>query len=221
MARYILGVDWADQSHEICVVDEQGERIKEQTLTNTVDSFSAFGRWLYECTADGLELWAAIEKPEGRIIDFLLDHGVLVYPINPKSLDRARDRFRVSRSKSDAFDAWVLAQFLRTDHAHLSPLCPNSPPAAELKLLTRDYQKLVQQKTRWINQLKATLKEYYPRPLELFELITCPTALDFLQRYPTPEKAQRLTKKQWRTFAQKHRWNAGPLEQVWQILRQP
>ena len=75
----------------------------------------------------------AIEKPEGRIVDFLLDDGVVVYPINPKAVDRARDRFRMSGSKSDLFDAYVLAEFLRTDHGHLRALQPNSEQAKNLK----------------------------------------------------------------------------------------
>src|SRR4029453_1865095 len=102
------------------------------------------------------ELWAAIEKPEGRIVDFLLDDGVVVYPINPKAVDRARDRFRMSGSKRDLFDVFVFLGFLRTDHGHLRALQPNSEPAQELKMLTRDYQRLVTQRTRLLNQVVAT-----------------------------------------------------------------
>ena len=129
---------------------------------------SEFGRWLHERRAQSIELWASIEKPHGRIVDFLLDHGVVVYPVNPKALDRARDRFRMSQSKSDSFDAYVLAEFLRTDHAHLRALELNSAQAQELKLLTRDHHRLGRHKTRLINQIEVTLKEYYPRPLEVF-----------------------------------------------------
>src|SRR5947208_10823005 len=121
-----------------------------------------FGRWLHERQAEQIELWAAIEKPEGRVVDFLLDHGVVVYPVNPKALDRVRDRFRMSPSKSDGFDAYVLAEFLRTDHAHLRALEPNSAEGQELKMLTRDHQRLGRQKTRLLNQIGITLKEYYP-----------------------------------------------------------
>ena len=100
------------------------------------EGFAEFGRWLDERPrAAGRELWAAIEKPEGRIVDFLLDHGVVVYPINPKALDRARDRFRMSGAKSDPFDAYVLARSSqRTDQAHLRVLRPNSEKAQELKM---------------------------------------------------------------------------------------
>ena len=80
---------------------------------------------------------AAIERPDGRVVDFLLDHGVVVYPVNPKALTQARDRFRQSGAKDDPFDARVLADFLRTDHARLCALQPSSEAAQELKVLTR------------------------------------------------------------------------------------
>ncbi|MFQ6093966.1 MAG: transposase [bacterium] len=96
-------------------------------------------------------------------MDFLLDHGVVVYPVNPKALNRARDRFRSSGARDDWFDAWVLAEFLRTDHVHLRPLRPSSEQAQELKMLTRDYHRLVGEQSCLLNQLTATLKEYYPR----------------------------------------------------------
>jgi len=178
--RDYMGVDWADREHAVWVEDEQGAKVAELTVQHTAEGLSEFGRWLYERRAQGSELWAAIEKPDGRVVDFLLDHGVVVYPVNPKALDRARDRFRMSGAKSDPFDARVLAAFLRTDHPHLRPLLPNSEPAQELKLLTRDYQRMVRQQTRLVNQLTATLKEYYPRPLELFEELTTSLARAFL-----------------------------------------
>ena len=154
--------------------------------SENVEGLAEFGRWLDEQRAKAIELWAAIEKPQGRIVDFLLDHGVVVYPVNPKALDRARDRFRMSQSKSDSFDAYVLAEFVRTDHGHLRALEPNSEQAQELKLLTRDHHRLRRHKTRLLNQIEVTLKEYYPRPLEVFSDLESKIALDFLKQYPTP-----------------------------------
>ena len=80
----------------------------------------------------------------------------MVYPVNPKAVDRARDRFRMSSSKSNSFDAYVLAEFLRTDHGHLRPLEPSSQQAQELKMLSRDEHRLVRQKTRLLNQIRVT-----------------------------------------------------------------
>src|SRR4029434_9464918 len=109
--RYYLGVDWADQTHAVWVVDEQGAKVASRAVPHTAAGLSEWGRELDEWRAQGFELWAAIERPEGRVVDFLLDHGVVVYPVNPKALDRARDRFRPSAAKSDAFRARVLAEF--------------------------------------------------------------------------------------------------------------
>src|SRR5713226_9577910 len=146
--RYYIGVDWADAEHAVWVEDETATTIVSRSVPQTPEGLSEWGRWLDERRADGVELWAAIEKPEGRIVDFLLDHGVLVFPVNPKAVDRARDRFRISGAKSDPFDARVLATFLRTDHGHLAPLRPSSEAAQELKGLTRDYARQVRQQTR-------------------------------------------------------------------------
>jgi len=190
-------------------------------LAQRVEEMTAFGRWLEERTTEGIELWASIEKPEGRIVEFLLDHGVVVYPVNPKALDRVRDRFRMSQSKSDAFDAYVLADFLRTDHGHLRALTPSSVEAQELKLLTRDYRNLMRQKVRLQNQLRMTLKEYYCEPLEAFSELDTALALDFLKEYPTPEALAKLSRKQWGVFAKQHRLTQKRTEELWQALSRP
>lgn len=221
MSRYYMGVDWADAEHAVWVGDEAGAQVAVLRVTHTAEGLSEFGRWLYERRAQGIELWAAIEKPEGRVVDFLLDHGMVVYPVNPKALDRARDRFRMSGAKSDPFDARVLAEFLRTDHPHLRPLVPNSEPAQELKLLTRDYQRQVRLQTRLLNQLTATLKEYDPRPLEVFEDLKTALARDFLQAYPTPQAVAALTPTQWKKFARAHGVSPARTAALWEGLKAP
>jgi transposase len=194
--RYYLGVDWADQQHAVWVLEEHGTKVTSRTVPHTAAGFSEWGRELHQWQAQGIELWAAIERPEGRVVDFLLDHGVVVYPVNPKALARARDRSRQAGAKSDPFDARVLADFLRTDHGRLQALPPSSEAAQELKYLTEDYRRQVRQQTRLVNQLTATLKAYYPRALEVTELTTA-LAREFLQAYPTPAAVAGLTDKQW------------------------
>src|SRR5262249_25418556 len=139
--RYYLGVDWADEQHAGWVMEEHCTKVGSRTVPHGAVGFSEWGRELHEWQAQGVELWAAIERPEGRVVDFLLDHGVVVYPVNPKALDRARDRFRQGGAKSDPFDARVLADFLRTDHARLRALQPSSEAAQRPKLLTADCQR--------------------------------------------------------------------------------
>jgi transposase len=221
MERYYLGLDWGDQSHAVWVVNEAGDKVWAGQVKQRAEELGEFAHRLYGWASGGVEIWGSVEKPEGRIVDFLLDHGVVVYPVNPKSLDRARDRFRVSGSKSDPFDARVLAEFLRTDHGHLRPLVPNSPHAQELKLMTTDHERLVQQQTRLINQLKATLKEYYPLILEMFHHINTPTALDLLTRYPSPEALARMTAEDWQSFATEHRLRSRRAAELWEQAKAP
>lgn len=220
MGRYYLGVDWGDRVHAVAVGDEGGRKVAEMKVEESVEGLAEFGRWMDERRGEGIELWAAIEKPEGRIVDFLLDHGVEVFAINPKALDRARDRFRQSGSKSDPFDARVLCEFLRTDHMHLKPLKPNSEQAQELKILTRDHQRLVRQRSRLLNQLEVTLKEYYVRPVEAFGALDTPMALDFLKQYSTPQALSGLSLKGWRRFARTHHLTEKRSAELWERLSQ-
>lgn len=221
MRRYYLGVDWGDQQHGVWACEEDGTSVLDQAVAHTAEGLSELGRWLDEARAGGLEIWAAIEQPEGRVVDFLLDHGVVVYPVNPKALDRVRDRFRMSRAKSDRFDARVLGEFLRTDHGHLAALRPSSAVAQELKLLTRDYRRLERQQTRLRNQLTTTLKAYYPRAVEVFGDWTTQLARDFLTTYPTPAAVRQLRKRQWEGFAKAHRLGQARTAALWAQLKAP
>jgi transposase len=220
--RYYMGVDWGDRLHQVYVGDQEGKKMREMKLQESPQGLAEIGRWLDEKRAEGFELWAAIEKPAGRIVDFLLDHGVEVYPVNPKAVDRVRDRYRMSGSKSDAFDAYVLAEFLRTDQAHLRALRPSSEKAQELKMLSRDQRRVVRHKTRFLNQLTTTLKEYYARPLEVFDDLEAEIALDFLKQYPTPAHLSALTRKQFNRFATKqHHLSKQRCEELWEKLNKP
>ena len=222
MKRYYIGVDWGDRLHQVYVGDDEGKKVREIKVPETVEGLAEIGRWLDEKRAEGIKLWAAIEKPAGRIVDFLLDHGVEVYPVNPKAVDRVRDRYRMSDSKSDSFDAYVLAEFVRTDHAHLRALQPSSEKAQELKLVSRDQRRVMRQKTRFVHQLTITLKEYYPRVLEAFEDLQTQIALDFLKQYPTPAHLDALKRKEFERFAtQQHHLGKQRCEQLWEELKKP
>jgi Transposase/Transposase IS116/IS110/IS902 family len=219
--RLHVGVDWADAEHAVWVEDEAGTMVLNRRVPETVAGLTEFGRWLDEQRAAGHDLWAAIEKPEGRIVDFLLAHGVVVFPVNPKTMDRARDRFRVSGARDDPFDAHVLAGFLRTDHGHLAPLRPSSEAAQELRGLTRDYTRQVRQQTRLLNLLTATLKGYYPRALEVVDDLKTQWGRAFLRDFPTPAAVAALTERRWQRWARDHRLGAERAAALWTILRPP
>ena len=223
MKRYYIGLDWGDRLHQVYVGDHEGKKVRELKVPETVEGLAEIGRWLDEKRAEGFELWAAIEKPAGRIVDFLLDHGVEVYPVNPKAVDRVRDRYRISGSKSDGFDAYVLAEFLRTDQAHLKALRPSSENAQELKMLYRDSS------SQWCDSRVACSisspprsKSTTPGPWRSLTDIETEVALDFLTRYPTPAHLGALKRKEFSRFATKqHHLSKQRCEQLWEKLQQP
>ena len=85
MKRYYVGVDWADEFHQVWVSDAEGKKVAEMKVEQNPKGMAEFGRWLDESRAKGIELWAAIEKPHGIVVDFMLDHGVVVYPVMPRT----------------------------------------------------------------------------------------------------------------------------------------
>jgi transposase len=219
--RYYIGVDLGDREHRVWVGDDTGTQVVSRTVVESAEGFAEWGRWLDEHRSAGSELWAALERPDGRLVDFLLEHGVVVFALNPKALDRARDRFRVSGSKSDPFDARVAAEFLRTDHAQLHALRPSSEEAQELKALTRDYARQVRQQTRVCNQVTVTLKEYYPRALDVCDDLTARWAQEFLQAYPTPVALAAVTERRWHGWARRQLLSAARIAELWTTIAAP
>jgi len=111
---------------------------------------------------------------------------------------------------------------VRTDHVHLRALEPNSEPAQELKLLTRDHDRLMRQKTRLLNQIEITLKEYYPRPLEVFSDLETNIARDFLKEYPTPQALSKLNRRRWHHFAKHvHHLSEARCNELWEKINKP
>ena len=216
--RWFMGLDESDHSCTVLVFDEAGEEVYRRNVVCTADGLSEFGGWINAQVAEGVELLASLERPHGRMVEFLLDHGVTVYPINPKSLDRARDRYRPNGAHDDWFDAFVLGNNLRVDHMHLRVLLPDSDEATELRLLTRDRLRQSQHQTRCLNRLTQALKEYYRRPLEVFPDFTTEIAQDFLRRFTTPESIRGLKWETWLTFAKKHRKSEAQARQMYEKL---
>src|SRR5262249_59240652 len=143
-----------------------------------------------------------------------------VYGEKRRGVEGAGDGFRESGAKNAPFDARVLADFLRTDHAHLRALQPSSEAAQELKLLTEDCQRHIRQQTRLVNPRTATLKAYDPRALEVAE-VTSALAREFLPAYPTPEALTALTPRQWQRWARAHRLTEARTRELWTLLQPP
>ena len=206
---FYVGIDWADLKHDICVVDEKGERVVKFTIPHTAQGLSKLHHRLSMLTPNRDELLVALETDKGLVVSFLFDLGYTVYPINPKAVSRYRDRYRTSGAKSDPLDALVLANILRTDRHRFRPLLPDTTLARELKVLTRDHRHLVKSRTALSNQLTACLKAYYPRALELFSKVTQPITLAFLKAYPTPQGASGLSLKGLKCFLREQRYTSS------------
>jgi transposase len=213
--RYYLGVDWADREHAVWAEDADGAPVAARAVPHTAAGLSEWGRQLDEWRQAGIELWAGIERPEGRLVEFLLDHGVVVVALNPKVVARTREQFRPSAAKSDPLDARVCAYCVRTRQHDIAPLHPSSAAMQELKLLTRDHQRLQRQHTRLLNQATLALKEYYPVVLDVFGDFGALAAQTFVRAYPTPIAAAGMRRTTWEKFARRHRLQADLWEQ-WQ-----
>jgi len=220
---WYAGIDWADQHHDAVVIDEAGKRVGTTRVAHSaegLDTLVAFLKGLGDIADHPDHLACIVETNRGLLIAALLDAGLPVYPVNPKTVDRHR---KPAGAKTDAIDAYLLARTGRSDVADLRRLTPDSPLIAELKALTRDQDTLIQSQTRLVNQLTACLKAYYPVALELFGKLQQPTTLAFLQAFPMPEQAQDASVEQIAAVlkAAGHPTAATKAPQVRQRLHQP
>ena len=134
----------------------------------------------------------AIERPDGLLVERLLDAGLRMLALHPNQVAATRDRFRVSGGKSDRFDAFVLCELARTDHHRFRVLEPDSDQTKALRALTRAREDLVGTRTALSNQLRAELERFWPGPLGLFRDLHSRISLAFLERYPSPADARGL-----------------------------
>jgi transposase len=191
---WFAGIDWADRHHDLVVIDQTGRKVAQLRVEHTPEGLAKLVSFLRDIAP--LEQIACIlETTHGLLITALLEAGAVLYPVNPKTVDRKR---KASGAKTDLIDAYLLAKHGRAEFADLRRLEPDSPQVAELKALTRDQDALIQMQTRLVNQLTACLKAYYPMALTLFTKLQQKSTLLFLQTYPTPQAAQAASKEQLR-----------------------
>lgn len=183
---WYVGLDWSDTHHDVVVLDEAGHRVGTQRFAHSHQGLQQLKQFLLTIAKEPEELACIVETNHGLLITFLLEAGIPVYPVNPKTANKLR---KTAGAKTDRIDAYLLAKIGRFDLADLRRLAPDSSMVAELKTLTRDQDALIQTQTRLVNQLTACLKEYYPGALNLFEKLHQPSTLLFLQAYPTPAEA--------------------------------
>ena len=148
--KWFAGIDWADSHHDVMMIDETGQQAGSLRVAHTKAGIEELKRFLLEIARTPEQLACIVETSHGLLIAALLEAGFTVYPVNPKTVDRRRN---VAGLKTDAIDAYLLAKTGRSELADLRKLQPDAPIVAELKLLTRDQDGLIQSQTRLVNQL--------------------------------------------------------------------
>jgi len=149
----------------------------------------------------------AIERPDGLLIERLLDAGIRVMAIHPNQVAATRPRFRTSGGKSDRFDAFVLCELARTDSQRFRALTPDSDQTKALRALTRAREDLVETRVALANQLRAELERYWPGAAVIFKDIDSPIALAFIKRYPSPNDAHGLGAQRLGWFLARHAYS--------------
>jgi transposase len=188
-----VGVDWASTTHQVCVLDAEGKLLGECAFPHDGQGLATMAAWISAtAVAEAREIAVSIEVPHGPIVETLMECGFVVHAINPKQLDRFRDRFSMSGAKDDRRDALVLADGLRTDRHCFRRLEPVDAKVIELREWSRITEDLQGERQRLINRLRDQLWRYYPQMLDITSDLGTDWLLDLWVLAPTPAKARRL-----------------------------
>jgi transposase len=190
-----VGLDWAEDHHDVAVMDEGGQVVTARRVVEGLAGLTALHELLAAHGEDPAEVVVGTETDRGLFVGALVAAGYQVYAVNPLAVSRYRDRHTVSGAKSDAGDAKVLADLVRTDRHHHRPVAGDSELAEAVKVLARTHQSLVWTRRRQVNQLRSLLREFYPGALAAFGTeVGDRDALAVLQVAPTPTLGRGLSR---------------------------
>lgn len=202
-ALFFTGIDWAAATHAVCVIDSRGKIAAGFTIEHSADGIATLIRRLARYGAAG-DMPVAIERPDGRLVDLLLEAGHPVVPVKPNAIKAWRDGEVLSGAKSDAGDAAVIAEYLRLRAHKLKVTAPYSDETKALRTVVRTRGDLVEMRVAATNQLSALLEAHWPGAKTIFADVESPISLEFLTRYPTPASARHLGEKRMAAFCAKH-----------------
>jgi transposase len=200
---FFVGIDWAAHTHAVCVQDATGRMVAGFTVEHTADGLAALVRRLARIGVPEV-MPVAIERPDGRLVDVLLEAGHPVVPVKPNAIKAWRDGEVLSGAKSDAGDAEVIAEYLRLRRHRLQLATPYSAETKALRTVVRTRGDLVEMRVAATNQLSALLDTHWPGAKAIFADVESSIALEFLTRYPTARHAQHLGVKRLTAFCVKH-----------------
>ena len=188
-----VGDDWAEDHHDVHLMDESGVQLARRRLPEGLGGIGAFHALVAEHAdaPDGVVI--GIETERGLWVQALVAAGYQVYAINPLAVARYRDRHNLAGAKSDPGDAKVLADLVRTDRHNHRPIAGDSAEAEAIKVLARGHQNLIWSRTRQTNALRNALREYYPTALIAFDDLASNDCVAVLTKAPTPTGGARLS----------------------------
>lgn len=200
-----VGIDWAAETHAVCVEDAKGRVVDRFTIEHSSDGLERLIRRLAR-HGHPAATRVAIERPDGRLVDRLLEAGHPVVPVKPTAIKAWREAEVGSGAKSDLGDARVIAEYLRLRGDDLRGLRPFSAETRALRAVVRSRSDLVEARVAAGNQLSATLAAFWPGVLGLFSDLWSDISLAFLERYPTPSSAERLGEARMATFLRRRHY---------------
>jgi transposase len=203
---HFVGLDWAAREHAVCVVDKSGEIIVRFTVAHSAAGFVELFKRLRKVD-EPARMRIGIERPTGVLVDTLIDEGFPVVAIHPNAVKAARPRYSAAQGKSDLGDAYLIADVLRTDGHRFRTLRPLSDETKALRGLVRTRDDLIGQRVGLANQLRSLLGEFWSGAAEIFADVDSPIALEFLERYPTPQSAASLGEKRMQAFMARHAYS--------------
>jgi transposase len=201
-----VGIDWADDHHDVCVTDDTATTLAQFQISHSAEGFASLHTEIARHQSDPSQVLVALETSRGLLVYDLLCQGYQVYAINPKAVNRYKDRHVLSAAKDDRLDALAQAHLLRTDRHRFKPLVPAPEHYRLLDRMCLDLRKLIEEKTRLSNQITSCLKEYYPQAVGLFRDVASPISLAFLQTFPAPDTVQQTDRDDFAAFFRTQRY---------------
>jgi len=201
----LVGIDWAEEEHAACLLDGGGRVVQRLRVAHTPAGLKRLHGAIGAAAADPASVLVALERPDGLLVTSLLGAGYTVYGLNPKSVERYRDRARTSGGKTDPADAELIARVLLTDRDRHRPLLPSSEAAQEVRAIARDDERAARDQRRLLNRLRLDLLDVFPQALEAFPALEAPSALAFLARWPSADDAEGVPEAELDAFFRQHR----------------
>ncbi|WP_238015395.1 IS110 family transposase [Dactylosporangium sp. AC04546] len=209
------GIDWASDNHAVCVVDEAGEPVERLVVAHSKAGISKAVGVLRRHGVAGV----GIERPDGPLVAGLVGAGLDVFVVPPSQVKSLRRRFGSAGHKDDRFDAYVLADTVRTDRRRLVPLRPDAPATTALRTLVRARADLVGHRVAMVNQLRAHLDTVLPAAAGLFHELTSPISRAFLTAFPTQNAVDALTLDELAAWLAGQRYRAHPATVIFDRLQ--